>query len=290
MSERVPVEWRIDAGSSRLLRAVVYLEVGLFAGGMLLVLCGTAFLGLTAALGGEYTYLAYIVLLALIGGPLSLLYLWPMIADGDQRPPLAAAFASEEMAERYADAFTRSRLLGAVLGGALAILVAVSIDVRLAFALVIGVVLLLPVASGVISRGRVDPGEASLTYMDRPVELARVERVRRVDLGGVSLCWLSYHPGGDDLTSPRFLAASPEAADAIERTLAAVDPEIDEEYTPDRAVQAALGVLALCFLGLAAAVFVAEPGDAGDPVLRWYIVGGFGFFGLLLALAAVFSG
>lgn len=41
---------------------------------------------------------------------------------------------------------------------------------------------------------------------------------------------------------------------------------------------------------LAAAVFLAEPGGAGDLLLRWYIVGGFGFFGVMLALAALFSG
>ncbi|MCL7416392.1 MAG: hypothetical protein M8354_00940 [Halalkalicoccus sp.] len=285
-----PVEWRIDAGSSRLLRAVVYVEVGLFAGGMLLVFCGMAFLGLTSALGGEYTYLAYVALLALIGGPLSLLYLWPMIVDSDQRPPLSALFADEETAERYVAAFTRGRLLGAVLGGALALLVALSLDPRALFALVVGSVLLIPVASGVVSWGRVDPEEESLTHRDRTVALSRVERLRRVDLGGFSLCWLSYRPGGDDLTSPRLLAASPEAADAIERVLAATDPETDGEYTPDRAVQAALGFLGVCFLGLAVAVFLAEPGGAGDPVLRWYLVGGFGFFGVMLALAAVFSG
>ncbi len=286
MASRSAVEWHVDAASSRALRAIAYVEVGLFGGGMVLVFAAMAFLGVTAALGGQYTYLAYVVLLALVGGPLSLFYLWPLLVDSDQRPPLSALFGNEEMAERYAAAFSRGRLLTAVLGGALVLFAAILLDPRLAGALVVGSILLVPVASGVVSWGRVDPGEASLTHRDRTVALSRVERVRRFDLGGVSLCWLSYHSGSNEFTSPRFLAASPEAADAVERTLAAVDAE----YAPDRAVQAALGVLALCFLGLAALVFVAEPGGAGDPVLRWYIAGSFDFFGLLFALIALFSG
>lgn len=290
MASRSAVEWHVDAASSRALRAIAYVEVGLFGGGMLLVLCGTAFLGVTMALGGQYTYLAYLVLLALVGGPLSLFYLWPMLVDSDQRPPLSAAFGNEEMAERYAAAFSRRTLFAAVLGGALVLFAAILLDPRLAGALVVGSILLVPVASGVVSWGRVDPGEASLTHRDRTVSLSRVERVRRLDRGGIALCWLSYHPGSGDITSPRFLAASPEAAAIIEQTAAAVDPEIDAEYAPDRAVQAALGVLALCSLGVAALVFVVEPGNGGDPVLRWYIAVCFGFFGFLFALVAVFSG
>lgn len=47
-----PVEWRIDAANSRALRAVIYAEAGLFGGGMLLVFCGMAFLGVTTAFDG----------------------------------------------------------------------------------------------------------------------------------------------------------------------------------------------------------------------------------------------
>lgn len=285
-----PVEWRVDAGSSRLLRAIVYIEAGLFGGGVLLVFCGMVFFGVTTALDGQYTYLGYIPLLALIGGPLSLLYLWPMIVDDAQRPPLGAAFASEGMAERYAASFTRGRLLAVVLGGALVLHLSLFLDARLTFALAVGSLLLLPVASGVISWGWVEPDEATMTYRDRSIALSRVERIRRIDLGGVALCWLSYHPGGDDLTSPRLVVLSRQAANAVERIMADVDPEIDEEYAPDRAVQAALGFLALCFLGLAALVLVSESGDAGDPLLQWYIGIGFGFFGGMLAVAAFFSG
>ncbi|ADJ14710.1 hypothetical protein [Halalkalicoccus jeotgali] len=289
MSVREPVEWRIDAASSWGLRALVYVVVGLWGGGALLVAVGTTFLGVSMGLGGEYGFLAFLGLLALIGGPLSVLYLLPILTDREQRPPLAALFADERVAERYTAAFTRGRLFAAVLGGALAILAALSVDPRALFVLVVGTLLLIPLGSGVVSWGRIDPEEGTLTHRYRTISLSRVERVRRVDVGGVSLCWLSYRPGAADVTSPRFLATSPEAADAIERALAAI-PDIDDEYEPDRAVQAALAVLALCFLGLAGAVFLAEPGGAGDPVLKWYIVVGFGFFGTMLGLAALVSG
>ncbi|MDL5361520.1 hypothetical protein [Halalkalicoccus sp. NIPERK01] len=289
MSARA-VEWHVDAASSRGLRVLVYAGVGLFGGAMVLVLGGAAFLGVSMAVGGEYGYLAYLALLALIGGPLSLLYLLPMLTDRAQRPPLSALFADEEIAERYAGAFTRGRLLGAVIGGALVILVVLSLDPRALFVLLVGALFLIPVGSGVVSWGRVDPEEGTLTHRHRTVALARVERVRRVDLGGVSLCWLSYRPGAGDVTSPRCIAVSPEAADAVERALATVDPEPDEGYAPDRAVRAALGSLALCFLGLAAALFVVEPGSAGDPGLRWYLVVVFGIVGGLFGLAVLLSG
>lgn len=284
------VEWHVDAANSRSLRAVVYLVVGLFGGSMLLVLSGMSFLGVSLALDGEYTYLAWIVLLALVGGPLSLVYLWPMLVEREQRPPLAALTGDEGMAKRYAAVFTRGRLLAAVLGGAAGLLALTVVDPRLAFGAVVGSILLVPVASGRISRGRVDPEAGSMTYMDQSVDLMRVDRVRRIDVGGASLCWLSYYQGHGDLSTPRLISATPEAADAIERTVAEIEPEIDEEYTPDRALQAALAVLALCSLGLAALVLVVEPGSAGDPVLQWYIAVTFGLLGFLLALAALLSG
>ncbi|WP_245998464.1 hypothetical protein [Halalkalicoccus subterraneus] len=126
--------------------------------------------------------------------------------------------------------------------------------------------------------------------MDRPVDVARIERIRRIGLGGATLCWLSYYPGHSDLSAPRLISATPRAADAIERAVAEVDPEIDAEHSPNRALQATLGFLALCSFGLATLVFVVEPGSAGDPALQWYIAVSFGLFGFFLALAALLSG
>lgn len=284
------IEWHVDAASSGSLRAVVYVVVGLFGGGALLLVGAMGFLGVSMALGGEYTYLAWIALLALIGGPLSLIYLWPMLVEREQRPPLAVFAGDREIAERYATVFTRKRLLAAVLCGVVGLLALAVVDPRLAFGAVVGSFLLLPVASGVISRGRVDPETGSLTYMDRPVDLARIERVRRIDLGGTAFCWLSYYPGYGSFGTPHLIVATPEAADAIERTVASVEPEIDAEHSPDRVVQVALGALALSSFSTAVFVFFAEPGSVGDPVLRWYIAIAFCFFGFLFALVAFFSG
>lgn len=227
-------------------------------------------------------------MLALVGGPLSLLYLWPMLVERDQRPPLSAAFGTEKMAERYAAVFTRDRLFAAVLLGTTTLITSIVLDPRLVFALVVGSILLIPVASGVISWGRIDPEEATMTYMDRPVPLSRVDEVKRLDIGEVAFCWLSYHRGGDDLTSPRWVVLSREAADSVERAVAEAEP--DEEDAPNRALQTALAFFALCFLGLAGLLFVVEPGSAGDPTLRWYLVGTFGSVGAMFALAAVFAG
>lgn len=77
-----PIEWRIDVGSSRLLRAV-YAELAVFGGRMVLVLCGALFLGVVSVLDGRRAYLAYVALLALIGDPLSLPYLLPMLINAN---------------------------------------------------------------------------------------------------------------------------------------------------------------------------------------------------------------
>lgn len=289
MSSRDSIEWRTDAASSRPLRAIVYAEVGLFGGGMLLVVVGTAFLGAWMAVSGEHTYLAYFVLLALIGGPFSLLYLWPMIADGDQRPPLSALFADEPLAERYAAAFTRRRLLAVVLGGTGTLAVLFLLTPRIAFAAIGASLLLLPLLAGVISWGTVEPEAGMMVYNGRSVALDRVSGVRRIDLGSVTVGWLSYRPGAAGLTDRRLLVLDNEAADAVERIVAEIDDDGDGRE-PDRAVQGALAFLSLCFLGLTALILVVEPGDAGDPVLRWYIAIVFGLAGTGFALAAVLGG
>lgn len=285
MSSRTSIEWRIDAASSWLLRVMVYAEVGLFGGGMLLVVVGTAFLGGWTALGGEYTHLAYFGLLALIGGPLSVLYLWPVIADGDQRPPLATLFADETLAERYAAVFTRRRLLAAVFGGIGTLAVLFLLTPRIAFATVIASLLLLPLLAGWISWGTVVPGDRTMIYNGRPVALDRASGVRRIDLGSVTVGWLSYRSGAAGLSDRRLLVLDDEAADAVERIVAETDD--GDEREPDRAVQGAFAFLSLCLIGLTALILAVEPSDAGDPVLQWYLAIVFGLAGTGFALAAV---
>lgn len=284
-----PIEWRIDVGSSRLLRAVVYAELAVFGGGMALVLCGALFLGVASFLDGQRAYLAYVALLALIGGPLSLLYLLPMLADADQRPPFSALFADETLAERYAAAFSRRRLLAAIVGGAGTLAALFLLAPQLAFAAVVASLLLLPLLAGWISWGTVDPGTETMIYNDRTVALDRVAGVRRLDLGSVAVCWLRYRSGAGRLMERRFVTLSGEAANAMERIVAETDPD-EDGYEPDRAVQGAFAFLSLCFLGLTALILVAEPGGGADPVLRWYIAIVFGLAGTGFALAAVFGG
>lgn len=284
-----PIKWRIDVGSSRLFRVVVYAEVALFGGGAVLAVCGGLFLGVTSVLDGWYARLAYAVLLALIGGPLSLLYLLPVFVDADQRPPLSTLFPDETLAERYAAAFARRYLLAAVLGGAVAILVTFLLAPRIAIAAVVASLLLLPLLAGWISWGRVDPGAGTMRYNGRSVALDRVDGVRRIDLGSIAACWLRYPPGAAGLADRRLLVLDEEAADAVERIVAGSDHD-RKEREPNRAVQGAFAFLSLCFLGMTALILVVESGSTGDPVLRWYVAITLGLAGTGFALAAVLGG
>jgi len=75
------VTWSRSASASTLGRLCQYLQVGFFGGMTLLVVAlGAAGLALSAV-NGAYGRLALFVLLLLIGGPFSLLYLLPLVDD-----------------------------------------------------------------------------------------------------------------------------------------------------------------------------------------------------------------
>ena len=91
MSEPSTIQWRYDAADSWLLRVLAHGFVAGLGGTVLLAAVGVV-LALPALVGSlGVGPLALVVLLALIGGPASLLYLWPMIRDPDQRPGMGEA-------------------------------------------------------------------------------------------------------------------------------------------------------------------------------------------------------
>ncbi|MDS0475945.1 hypothetical protein [Natrinema sp. 1APR25-10V2] len=79
------ITWTRRTSESTLGRVCQYLQVGFFGGMALLVVAlGVAALVLSAA-NGAYEQFALLVLVLLIGGPFSLLYLLPLVDDETAR-------------------------------------------------------------------------------------------------------------------------------------------------------------------------------------------------------------
>lgn len=75
------ITWSRSASASTLGRLCQYLQVGFFGGLTLLVIALGATVLVLFAVNGAYGRLALFVLLLLIGGPFSLLYLLPLVTD-----------------------------------------------------------------------------------------------------------------------------------------------------------------------------------------------------------------
>jgi len=83
MSDSAVTSWSGDAAASRLGRLCLYAQVAFFGGLALVVAAAFALFALRSVQTGAYGQLALVALLALVGGPYSLLYLLPLLTDDD---------------------------------------------------------------------------------------------------------------------------------------------------------------------------------------------------------------
>ncbi len=273
-------EWSYDAAASRSLRLISHLPVAA-VGGVFLPAAGASVAFVIADPGVlRSPFVLLVALLALVGGPMSLLYLWPMLADPDQRPTRSAFSGAD------GSPFTARSVGAAALAGALAVLalVAVGVPFEVVYGLVVGCVFSPILVAAATTEGTLDDGR--LTINRREVPLNRVAGVRSIRVRGFVVLWLSYVPRSG-LFVPR-LAVLPGDADvgAVRGALEAgirADPELE---APDRAVQAvAIGMGAL-FLASGAVAYVAVE----EPIVGRYVavvVGGLGAFLCLLGVRGV---
>ncbi|WP_135806087.1 hypothetical protein [Halorussus marinus] len=289
MSDPAGVEWRYDATRSRLLRVLAHgFVAGL--GGALLLAAGTLLFALPALVTAiSLGALLFVALLVLVGGPVSLVYLWPMLADPDQRPS-PGAFAGD------ATPWTPRSVAVAAVAGAVGLwgLAAAGVGFDALFAVVVALVFS-PVAVALFSTagtvdldggpaGAADPpdatGEVDLVCNGRRVPLAQVTRVRSVRVAGPTIYWASYARGTGAFV-PRLLTVPPEAADAVGAALDAGVETPAESPTTDPAVRAVVSGAGLLFVGVAVLGWRA----VDDPVVGAYLAGVLGLVGALLCLA-----
>lgn len=278
---RSPVTWRLDSRTSRALRAAAFVGVAPLAGFFVVSLGAMALLAISAAQRGEYAIPTLVALLVLVGGPVSLLYLWPALGSRERRRAFPNPFGDEKSdgsAGWLVGGLTPRQLAMALVTGTAAVL-AVSRLAPGAFSwLLAGWIVVVLLASVVSSRGRIDPVEGTMTYWERSVPLDRVARYRRLPFGSLVAYHVTYVRGERRFTTPSLLVLPGDVARIFERTVEGT-PRSEPGEPPNRRVRIALYATGGLFVCLAVAAL--WPLFGIDPFARRYLAAVFGFLGLL---------
>ena len=264
------VSWSHGPADSAVARLFCYLQVAVL-GGMALVFAG-AFAGLYALtiLSGNYRLLALLVLLTLVGGPVSLLYLLPLITDPDQRPPMP-----EEWRE-----FRHLNVVGTVVAavlGAVVIVAAFAAGPPLLWAAFLVIPFVAFAGRALASDGAFDPQAGTLAYADSEIDLDDVTGVKRTDVTDYAVVRLSHDAG---LGTPGLLVLPRTAADAVVPALERAAESADPAESGSLALTATLVALGLGSLaGAAGLASVARTADQ-PAILHWAALLA-GLFGVL---------
>lgn len=269
-------EWYYDASTSPLLRFVAHLSPAALGGALLLAAVAAATFVIANPTVLLSSSVLLLVVLLLVGGPFSLLYLWPMLTDSDQRP------STTEFEGGRGFPFTVKSVSIAALSGSAVILsmAALGVPFDVVYWLAVGCVFSPILVAAVTTHGRLEAGTLTLNRTEIP--LSRVESVRSVRVRGFVLAWISY-VRRSGLFLPRLVVVPVAEADGVLSTLEDgidAEPEIEP---PDRAVRAALFAAG----GLCLAVAALAYGSIAEPSVRRNAVVGFGGFGSLCWLAGL---
>ncbi len=273
------IEWSYDASTSRSLRIASHLLVAAVGGAGVLVL-GVAVVGVAAnpSVLSVRNVLLFLLLLV-VGGPISLAYLWPMLTDPDQRPN------PSEFAGAEGSPFSVRSVAAAAVSGAVAILAlaAVGVPGGVIYTLVVGCVLSPILVSLANTRGRVEDG--TVTINGTTVPTARLSAVRSVRVGGLVVVYLSYLRRSG-LSLPRVAVIPEPQADAVAAALRSDSDGVGtdrDSAPPDRAVQAVIVGSGVSFVAVAGLAYAS----IDDPAVRLYVAAVIGGLGVLVCLLGV---
>lgn len=244
------IEWAPTREHSLPLRVCQDVPVAVLGGGALLAaLASLSYVG-TKFTQGSLAPLLVCVLLVLVGGPLSLLYLLPMLTDGDQRPGLGTVPQSPREGVALA------------VGGAIALAGTAIVFPPGLVGLVLGAVFVCPPLAGLLGAdGRVDAATRTLTVGGRSASLDALVGVRRISIGSVTFLWLTYARGVSSWTAPHLVALPSDVERRVRSHVTAgitapIDPDNrDDRRASNRTVQATLVTFSLLFLGVAVGQF-----------------------------------
>lgn len=270
------VEWDAEHSQSPVRAFARYAVVGLFGGFLIAIAVAALAVLVRSIAAGRYDIPALIALLALVGGPLSLRYLWPMLTDPEQRPPLAVT-----------DWRPRPRLLAGsvVLGAAFTIATSLLVDGGHLLVLALWFVLLFGVSFTGMS-GRIDPRTDTLSVERRTGTLSAIRSVRRLDVGSWTVFLLTYTPA--PAGAPRIVVVPEEVADNAHSTLefgAALDFASGRE-DPASLGRRPLAIAAACCLLVALGFWYVGGAYADSPMALAPGIGLFAVLGLLFVWLA----
>lgn len=251
------VSWRYDTTTERWLYWLLLAGVAAVYGAFGVVLAGAAVALLLALVGGSTGLRLLVVVLVLVGGPFSLLYLLPMLRDPAQRPTLYP-----DGVERWLHSRER---MGAGVVGALVLAGSAWVDPRLAAGLFLGGAcagLLVLLCS---TRGRIDPGTATAESGLREWDLSRVTGYTARRVGPLAVVTLEASGPGSFGTVPSRITVPTAVLGDVRAALDAVVSETDEDEggrDPNPAVRAVAVAFAVLFAGggVAAALFAGAVG------------------------------
>lgn len=269
------IEWRYDMETSRSLRLIAHgcvagiLGSVAFATGSLLWLLPTILFDIGTG------RLLFAGLMVVIGGPLSLFYLWPVIRNEDQRPSTEAFTGDIEfpLTPRSTVIATMSGAIG--LWGS--ILLGIPYDI-----IFISVMILVcsPVLVVLFStHGRIEDNQFRCNGTE--ISIAQITGVYRISLGAVVLCWVSYARGTGILV-PRLVTIPQDVADDVITEFERATEVSAERPTRNPAVQLVLSSAGVLFLGATLAAFWV----IDDWFLRLYVGGVAGLIGVLFCVTA----
>lgn len=270
--EPVVIEWSHGPTDSRLLLTLGYVPLGVAGGLVIFVVSMLLFAAAAAVAGGNFFAVGLIVLLALVGGPFSLLYLWSLIRHPEQRPPFPD----------WVGALRLRWVVLASLFGALAI--ALFIQWGLGFHPVVAVGFVPLLVIGLFgSDGEIDTETRTLRYGDsNEIELDGLTGVKRLHVGETTLLWLSFPRG----RSPRLVVLPSGTDRAARPVFAAAAAQPTESHDPNRTVQAALVVLAVVFLSVPVILTVSGSVTTEGTAIAGYVAV---FFGIVFIGAAAYG-
>ncbi|SIR22030.1 hypothetical protein SAMN05421858_1879 [Haladaptatus litoreus] len=275
------IRWSLDPTDSRLALVCLHGAYGIIGGVTLIVLLGIALVGVTTVLSGQFEILALALLLGLIGGPFSLLYLLPLVTESNQ--PVFLGFAEH---------LRPLPLVGSSIISAVALIGTVFV--------VSWLLLLFPAFYGAMlvvvrtfeSSGELDPVRRVLTIDGTNFRPAReltfddYDGFRRFELAGMTVFRLSSE--AQRLSNKQWLTVPASVAPDVERVM---EDGIGHEPTSqptevNRTVQATLVTFGLLLVGTAAGIVVVGRSAGQDVVVSLLLasmVGVFGFIFLYLA-------
>lgn len=246
-------EWYYDASTSPLNRLIAHLPVAGIGGVFILVLGAVIGYTVTNPQILSTPSILLVILLLLVGGPFSLVYLWPMLTDPKQRP------STSEFAGAEGFPFTLRSVSMAALLGSVGILAAVLIGVpfNVVYWIVVAFVFSPLLVALLTTHGKLTEDELVINRTSIPLD--RVKRFRSIRIRSLVFVWVSYVPRSG-VFLPRFFTVTDAAAESVRETLQAGVQQSPETEKPDRIVQVvvfASGVLSLA-VGTLAYISIAD--------------------------------